>query len=166
MVLAGLNICEPVGQGDGELLLKTLLLCYSRYHPNKFQKSGSWIHFYNWLWYIFSCLSFEVPCGCISKFFSIWFENLWHCLILTPLPRLLAAIMITWWPGRSLELASELRIKAQGELPRRAHKKMSNLLFQKKAVLLSIDRQTDLERIYEFGLCQLLQMYVKSCPSV
>lgn len=36
---------------------------------------------------------------------------------------------------------------------------MSNLLFQKKAVLLSIDRQTDLERIYEFGLCQLLQMY-------
>lgn len=39
---------------------------------------------------------------------------------------------------------------------------MSNPLFQKKAVLLIIVRQTDLERMYEFGLRQLLQMYCES----
>lgn len=27
------------------------------------------------------------PLRCISKFFSIWIENLWHCLALIPLPK-------------------------------------------------------------------------------
>lgn len=39
---------------------------------------------------------------------------------------------------------------------------MTNTLFQKRAVFLNIIRQTDLERMYEFGLCQLLQMYCES----